>query len=101
MNILSLNCGLNQIVNIHENAFLNIIDSAIKKHKNIKLISVPKIIFADDQSNISIFLNVKLKSLNKNLINSIQDLQNDLEDLINSTIGIKPTNIQIACLGLV
>ncbi len=100
MNILTLNCGLNQFANINEKVFFDLINQVSKKYKSIKILNDSKIIFSDDQNNISIKLNIKIKASKKISLEIIEDFQNDIENLINSTIGIKPTNIQICYLGL-
>lgn len=98
MSFLSINCGLNQIVNIHKNVFLNIVDDCVKHSKEIKLIKDTKIELSEKQDKVSIILSIKVNNEN-NLRSKIVPLIERIENAVLNLIDIRPENIQIYCKG--
>ncbi|TDV24138.1 hypothetical protein BCF59_0085 [Mycoplasmopsis mustelae] len=89
-----------QIYVVKENAFLDIIKNVFANLKGIKLSSKPFLVFETDHSNLTICLDIKIKTtLKNNLYNIWKNLIKQIQVGIQNLIGVKPKNIQLIFSG--
>ncbi|WP_027120647.1 MMB_0454 family protein [Mycoplasmopsis lipofaciens] len=98
MNIVTINCGLNQTYSITEDVFQQLIEQSINDCSYIKLDSTPRVSFVKDQSNVSFVIDVKIKK-NKNIQEVIENFKAELEQHFISLLDIKPQSVRICFNG--
>ncbi|UUD35887.1 hypothetical protein NPA08_02860 [Mycoplasmopsis citelli] len=98
MNWIDVSYNVNQKYIVTESAILDAINNVFSEIKNSKLISVPRLSFAEDHSNVDVYLDVKISKIPKDsLYSCVAEIVKSVEQSIKLLIDKNPANVQI-CL---
>ncbi|UVD81994.1 hypothetical protein NV226_01655 [Mycoplasma iguanae] len=98
MQYILLNYGLNKSYNIHQNVFVQVINNSLNAKKEIELIDEPIVSFVEQNTNVEIFINIKIK-IDLDIIEIINHLTTSINEDMKNLIGVAPKNIQINYQG--
>ncbi|WP_406613679.1 MMB_0454 family protein [Mycoplasma corogypsi] len=101
MKYLNVNYNNSQTYFVDQNAILNVVEYAITKTKNVKLATPTRLHLEDNDCNVQIFVDIKVKKSDKLDINAIvKSLVEIIETGVKNLLDVRPKNVQIAILGL-
>lgn len=98
MAYIVLNYGLNKTFNIHKYVFFQVVKSTLKNIPGFYVTEEIEINLVEENTNIEIFLTFQLKQ-DLNLEETINKVQDQINEQVKSLIGVSPKNIQLNYQG--
>ncbi|WP_029906011.1 MMB_0454 family protein [Mycoplasmopsis opalescens] len=98
LNVVTVNCGLNQSFSVCENTIIDLVSQTIVDIKNVKLDRQPKVIINESASNIELTIDLKIKN-KANIKDIFNTVFEELNNRFSSLLDIKPQNIKLCFCG--
>lgn len=100
MNLITVEYGQGQTYLVHENAIEDVILKVASSFEDVKISSQPRISFSKNQTNIYVYLDIKIAAKRiSEADNIIKEITDEIDTQVEYLIDSKPKNTQICLLG--